>query len=123
MSGPRRGAPGFAGDQRAEILRLLREAGPLGVSKESLIFEKHMTQCGARVWELERQGYGIRHEARDGDRYVTFILVSEPADPKPLPTFKPKPADWYERATGQSRPSTQPPDFGPLFSSSTGGNG
>lgn len=117
-----RGTPEFAGVQRAEILRLLREAGPQGVSKEFLIFDKRMTQCGARVFELERQGYGIRHEARDGDHYVTFILVSEPAEPKPLPTFKPKATDWYERTTGQSRPTAQQPDLGPLFSSSTGGN-
>jgi hypothetical protein len=115
-----RGAPQFAGDQRAEILRLLREAGPQGVSKAVLIFEKHWTQAAARVWELEQQGYGIRHESRDGERFVTFVLVSEPHEPKPLPTYKPK-TDWYERTTGQSRPPTQSPDFGPLFTS-TGGN-
>ena len=40
-------SPEFAGDQRAESLRLLREAGSQGVSKEVLIFEKHFTQCGA----------------------------------------------------------------------------
>ncbi len=40
-------------------------------------------------------GYQIRHESRDGERYVTFVLVGEPDEPKPLPTFKPKSADWY----------------------------
>jgi hypothetical protein len=114
--GPRRGRPDFAGDQRTEILRLLREAGPRGVSKEFLIFDMHMTQCGARVFELERMGYQIRHESRDGERYVTFVLVSEPAQPKPLPTFKPKSGDWYEKTTGKPRPATEPPDLGPLFS-------
>lgn len=120
--GSQHGAPEFAGDQRAEILRLLREAGPRGVSKAVLIFEKHFSQAASRVWELERQGYQIRHEARDGERYVTFVLVSEPAEPKSLPTFKPKSADWYEKSTGKPRPSsTQSQDFGPLFSP-MGGN-
>ena len=112
----RPGAPGFAGDQRAEILRLLREAGHRGVSKAVLIFDKRYTQAAARVFELERMGYQIRHESRDGERYVTFVLVGEPDEPKPLPTFKPKSADWYERTTGQPRPAAEQPDLGPLFS-------
>jgi hypothetical protein len=115
--GPQRGRPDFAGDQRTEILRLLREAGPRGVSKEFLIFHKHFTQVGARIHELEKQGYKIAHEDREGERYKTFVLVSEPAEPKPLPTFKPKSGDWYEKTTGKPRPAAQPPDLGPLFSS------
>lgn len=91
------GAPAFVGDQRTEILRLLRDAGQAGVSKAFLVFEKHYTQAAARIWELERQGYQILHESRKGERYVRFVLVSEPTDPQP------KTADWYEETTGKPR--------------------
>lgn len=111
------GAPDFAGDQRAEILRLLREAGSSGVSKEFLIFSKHFTQCGARIFELERQGFNIRHESRPGERYVTFVLISEPNPPKLLPSCRPQSeGDWYAQETGKPRPSAQAQDFGPLLS-------
>jgi len=82
-------ASGIAGDQRNQILRLLRDAGAEGVSKAFLVFEKHFTQAAARIWELEKQGYTIRHESRDGERYVRFVLVSEPTSktpPNPNPT-------------------------------------
>lgn len=79
------GAPNQRALQREIILQLLREAGPQGVSKAVLIFDKHYTQAAARVWELEQQGYEIRHESREGERYVRFVLVNEPTEPHPRP--------------------------------------
>jgi hypothetical protein len=74
----RRGRPVFANSQRGEILRLLRQAGPRGVSRAYLIFDRFYTQCGARVDELKREGYVIRSEDRGG-RYPTwYVLESEP---------------------------------------------
>src|SRR5579862_4754033 len=100
------GRPSFAGDQAAKILQLLREAGPQGVSKRFLIFECGYTQCGARIWELERRGYQIHHEQRPGDRYVTFVLIAEPDSPK---------ADWFETQTGKRRPADPQVSDLPLF--------
>jgi hypothetical protein len=75
--------------QRGHILALLREAGPVGVSKAFLIFEKRWTQCGARVFELEQAGYRIRHESREGSRYVTFVLIGEPTPAAPVQEQQP----------------------------------
>jgi hypothetical protein len=94
-----RGRPAFAQTQRAEILRLLREAGPAGVSRAELIFERHITQCGARVDELKRQGFEIVSELRDGEKYVRYVLKSEPLELRPLSES----ADWFERTTGRER--------------------
>jgi hypothetical protein len=95
-----RGRPVFADDQRSKILDLLREAGPRGVRRDSLIFEHRYTQCGTRIFELDQQGYIIRHESRPGEQYVTYVLEGEPLELKPLPAG----ADWYECEYGP-RPS------------------
>jgi hypothetical protein len=87
-----RGAPGFAETQREKILKLLRESGPAGVSRQELIFQHRYTQCGARIDELKRQGYRIESELRPSEKFVTYVLREEPPEPRPLPTFK--------RATG-----------------------
>jgi hypothetical protein len=114
-----RGAPAFANDQRSFVLRKLQEAGERGVSRATFIFEHRVTQCGARIDELKRQGYRIESELRSGDRYVTYVLRGEPAEPKPLPTFQQKKlsGDWFERS-GKKRPG---PDYGPLFDVPTSG--
>jgi hypothetical protein len=107
------GPPAFAESQRAEILEMLKAAGPAGVSKAELIFTKHWTQCAARIFELERMGYKIAHVQRSGDRLVRFILESEPLELKP-----PNSSDSYERTTGKARTTGDPgsvPDL-PLFS-------
>jgi hypothetical protein len=125
----KRGAPSFSNDQRTKILELLREAGPQGVKRETLIFERHFTQCGTRVFELQKMGYDIRSEQRGDDRYVTYVLYGEPAQEKPLPTHLPKgpdprpgtlanSVDWFERATGKPRvvvPEKSTTDDLPLF--------
>ena len=95
-----RGRPAFADDQRSKMLDLLRVAGPQGVRRNALIFERRYTQFGTQIFELEQQGYVIRHESRSGERYVTYVLESEPLELKPLPAV----ADWYEREPGP-RPS------------------
>jgi hypothetical protein len=79
--------PKFADGQATKILELLIQAGPRGVSKSFLIFQRGYTQAGARIFELEKQGYRIRHEFRPGDSYVTFILES----PEPSKVSTPKP--------------------------------
>jgi hypothetical protein len=109
-----RGRPAFAETQRDEILRLLREAGPVGVSRATLIFEHHFSQCGARVDELKSQGYVIESELREGAKYVRYILKGEPLDAGPLPDRSQKTGDWFVESTGRERPK-QMPDYGPLF--------
>ena len=118
-----RGRPAFAETQRAEILQLLRDAGPAGVGRDFLIFTKQYTQCGSRIFELQRMGYGIRSEMRERRRFVTYVLESEPAEPKPLPSFQKKQRlltrDWFVEATGRERPK-QMQEYGPLFSQLAG---
>ena len=116
---PNRGVPAFAGGQREAILEMLRVAGPQGVSKEILLFEKHWSQAAARIFELEQQGYEIKHVQREGERYVRYVLESEPEHPKTLPVYQQKgldkrqgsfsnSPDWYERQTNQPRPASSP---------------
>jgi len=94
-----RGRPAFADSPREKLLRLLREAGLVGVSRATLIFEHRATQCGARVDELKRQGYVIESELREGEQYVRYVLKSEPLDLQPIP----EEPDWYQRQTGEAR--------------------
>jgi len=86
----RAGRPSFADSQEQRILDLLLEAGARGVSKKFLVFELHFTQASARVHSLEQRGFKIRHEMRDGDDYVTFVLESSPERETPLPTYEKK---------------------------------
>jgi hypothetical protein len=75
-----RGRPAFAETQCGKILRLLREAGADGVSRVELIFERHMTQCGARIFELQKMGYLIRSEDRGGPYPTWYVLESKPLE-------------------------------------------
>jgi len=107
--GPQRGRPAFAASQREEILRPLQEAGPRGVSRADLIFNRHFTQCGARVDELKQAGHIIRSEQRGG-RYPTwYVLEREPLSKASSGNG----GDWYERQTGKQRPRAT--DNLPLF--------
>jgi hypothetical protein len=120
-----RGRPPFAETQCHEILRMLREAGPSGASRDELFFKKHFTQCGARIFELEKKGFVILREDRGGRWPTWYILVGEPKQ-RSLPTYKLKtpPAqqqlfsespEWYEREADRVRPEEQT-DPGPLLS-------
>lgn len=79
-------------NQADEILALLRAAGPRGVSKVILVFEHRWTQAATRVHELESLGYVIRHDFRPGERFVIYVLESEPI------------GDWFTQTTGRERP-------------------
>jgi hypothetical protein len=96
-----RGRPAFAASQREKILELLRAAGAQGVSRATLIFEHRMTQCGARVDELKRQGCVIESFLLHGETYVRYRLTSEPLE---LQQPAPIAAGRYERGHGR-RPS------------------
>lgn len=85
-----RGAPALATDQRGFVLQKLREADERGVSRSTFIFGYHITQCGARLDELKRQGYQLESQPRSGDRYVTSVRRGEPGQPKPLPNLRQK---------------------------------
>jgi len=87
------GPPGHTSAQRNDVLRLLREAKARGqgLRRDDAIFQHRITQVGARVHELERMGYIIRHDLEPGARFVTYFLVSEPEHEKPLPTYQRKP--------------------------------
>ena len=126
-----RRVPAHASAQRDSVLRLLREAKARGqgLRREDAIFTYRITQVGARVHELERMGYVIRHDLEPGARFVTYFLVSEPGREKPLPTYQPRGSDprqgslanspdWYERQTGHAREPASP-DPGPLFKDSS----
>lgn len=97
-----RDRPTFAASQRARVLELLREVGPVGLSRQALIFEHRYTQCRTRIFTLNKMGYKICSELREGQRFVHYVLESEPDDAKPLPAYKPKTSeDWCEQcATG-----------------------
>jgi hypothetical protein len=116
-----RRVPSHASAQRGDVLRLLREAKARsqGLRREDAIFTHRITQVGARVHELERMGYVIRHDLEPGARFVTYFLVSEPEREKPLPTYQPRGVDlrqgslanspdWYERQTGKPRSAVNP---------------
>jgi hypothetical protein len=98
-----RGRPAFAASQREKILELLRAAGPRGVRREALIFQHRWTQVGTRIHELEQMGYRIRHEVRPGERFVVYVLESEPLELRPLV----KPAHSHDDS-GQSPKNTDP---------------
>lgn len=114
-----RGRPAFADTQRDRILALLRKAGSQGVRREDLLYVHRWSQAGTRIHELERMGYVIEHALEPGQRFVTYRLLSEPIQPKPLTTFDKKPCagsgDWFERAADRERPRET--DDLPLFSS------
>jgi len=96
--------PAHQNSIREKIYQMLVEAGPLGVSKEALIFEQGWSQCAARVFELNRtvskQGKRIRSEYRPGERYVWFILEAIPqTGDRYADSFGPRPSG-EKRATG-----------------------
>ena len=115
---PKANRPKFTGEQAGKILALLREAGSKGVSKRHLIFDLHYTQAAARIHELEKIGFIIRHEKRPGDGYTWFVLEKESGQssensavlpaPAEAPVASSNSADWYERETGRPRPVEGP---------------
>ena len=86
---------------------MLREADGRGVSREYLIFTCKLTQCGRAINSLEKRGYVIEHVKFKGERYVRYILQSEPLEPKSLATSQRKPSD-YEKHTRQLEAQAMP---------------
>ena len=125
----KRGVPHHVSAQRDDVLRLLREAKVRGqgLRRDDAIFQHRITQVGTRIFELEKMGYTIRHVQEPGARFITYFLISEPEQEKPLPRYEPKgpdsrqskfadSPDWYETQTGKPRPIQQPQaDDLPLF--------
>ncbi len=114
--GVSRGRPAFADSQRAKILHLLRRAGRTGVRREDLIFHYRWTQTGARIHELEKMGYKIRHESRPGERLIVYVLESEPLELRPLEGLQSDRAsgDWYEKRASKRRAASETSEL-PLF--------
>jgi len=121
-----KGRPAFANKCYAEILSVLRAAGPRGVHR---IFwldpnsPNYMSQVGARITELNRDyGYGIESvdlpesEWKAGIR-TKYVLRSEPIETQAFNDSR----DWYEQKFGprpSAKPRSQVFDL-PLFSTST----
>jgi len=104
-----RGRPEWASSEEEWILDLLRKAGSEGVSREYLIFTCRSTQCGRAIHQLEKRGHVIEHIKPAGEKYVRYVLRSEPLRENPISN------DWYFEKFGKPRPSPPQPDAGPLF--------
>lgn len=79
--------PAQAGNHRAKILAVLRQAGSRGVLNVELY--KICLRPPSRLCELRQQGFRIETR-REGESIFRFILHAEPAAPKALPTYEPK---------------------------------
>ena len=87
--------------QRAAILRLLIDARGGWVSLPQIL-DLHISQFGARIFELRRAGFRIENRTERDDSGVVhswYRLVAFPGAPPPPP--KPEPAktapEWKDR--------------------------
>lgn len=62
--------------QRQKVLRLLKEAGPLGVSSYEFTYSHAVKQAPARILELKRLGHTITDKPSD-QRSVRYFLVKD----------------------------------------------
>jgi hypothetical protein len=111
-----RGRPKWASSEEERILDLLRKAAAEGVSREYLTFTCQSTQCGRAINSLEKRGCVIEHAKFKSEKFVRYILRSEPLEVKPLPDFPRRKSkrDWFVDATGKERPSAETVNL-PLF--------
>ena len=80
-SGPTSRSP----NQREKILNLLRERGRAGATNDDLV--RIAYRYSARLREIRLAGYEVRTDfVREG--VFKYTLISEPVEPKPLPTFQ-----------------------------------
>ena len=90
------GRPEFAEKQLNYVLRKLKEAGTAGVPREDFLFGtgvcagRRITQCGARIHELEQIGYIITSQFVHGRQFVTYFLKHEPSVPQQVQSLPPK---------------------------------
>jgi Helix-turn-helix domain len=112
--------------QRARILRLLIDARGAWVSLPTIL-DLHISQFGARIFELRRMGFGIENKTERDDSGAVHSwyrlnspapaespAVATPALPRAASSFG---AERYERQTGQKRAPLKPRDELPLFDS------
>lgn len=62
--------------QQAKVLRLLREAGTIGVNSYAFTFGESIKQIATRVFELKEQGYNIASISKS-NRSVQYILIEQ----------------------------------------------
>jgi hypothetical protein len=123
---PRPGPSQNAKTQRAAILDLLIEARGSWVPLPTIL-ELHISQFGARIFELRRTGFSIENKIEhdnSGVVHLWYRLLNPPKATAPEPvkekTTNPdlvpsESSDWYEREHGP-RPAAQPQvDDLPLF--------
>jgi hypothetical protein len=111
----RGGPPAHAETQRERVLQILRHAGARGVRRDTFIYEYRVTQPGARVSELQQEGFMISSaKAHPEDEFVTYYLRSEPAVRKYVPRYTKKQTGHPRRSLAPTKPDH---DLGPLFSS------
>jgi hypothetical protein len=66
-----------------------------------------VTQIGRLINSLEKEGYLFLHERRDGERFVTYVLVAEPegaAEPRQIA----KASGWRSQGFSFGRPENRP---------------
>lgn len=112
------GPPPTASSQRERILERLRDAGPRGVLAAEF-YDDPQCRYGRsprnRISELRAMGHKIKG-AWEGRTDFRYTLVEETQAPKALPDYgAQKKLDWYERQSGQGRPSSALTNLGPLF--------
>ncbi len=82
---PRSGPTSRSPNQREKILNLLRERGRAGATNDDLV--RIAYRYSARLREIRLAGYEVRTDfVREG--VFKYTLISEPVEPKPLPTFQ-----------------------------------
>ncbi len=101
-------APLNAKTQRARILRLLLDAKGSWVPLPAIL-DLHISQFGARIYELRRTGFVIENKTERDDSGVVhswYRLVSSPTPA--APTVKPEPTkpspEWNDRPRSTGLP-------------------
>jgi hypothetical protein len=111
-------------DDAQRLLQRLRERGAEGITTGELIREGcYGLRPPNRAKDLRDAGHLIETR-REGHGVFRFVLIRECANPTPKrqpkkakQTSLPQSEDWFTRSTGQPRPASAQPDFGPLFNS------
>ena len=93
---PRSGPTSRSPNQREKILNLLRERGRAGATNDDLV--RIAYRYSARLREIRLAEYEVRTDfVREG--VFKYTLISEPVEPKPLPTFQSR-----QKETAESQP-------------------
>lgn len=102
------GPPPSARSQRERILQRLRDAGQRGVLASEFYDDPQCLYGRSprnRISECRAMGHKITGEWESKTDF-RYTLIEETQAPKTLPDYNAqKKLDWYERQTGQQRPS------------------